>query len=48
MYHQTILYTSQRIIDLEGYNYWYDLVANGQLEWVSDDTYGNKLYKIYN
>lgn len=40
------LYTSKKIIELYSYKYFQDLVASGQVEWVQDDSFGNRLYRV--
>ncbi len=39
-----IKYTGKAIIKLIGLRIFQDLTTNGRIEWVSDDSFGNKLY----
>lgn len=40
------LYTGKSLIEKIGLRKFQDLVSNGRLEWVQDDTFGNKLYRL--
>ena len=40
------LYTSSQIIDIISLRKWEDLKLSGKLVWVTDNTQGQKLYKL--
>jgi len=40
------LYTSKKIIELTSFRNFQDLLASGRLEWVTDNSFGFKLYRL--
>lgn len=39
-----VKYTGKQLIKMIGLRTFQDLTANGRLEWVSDNSFGHKLY----
>ncbi len=40
------LYTSKRIIELTSLRQFQDLWASGRLDWITDNSFGCKLYRL--
>ena len=46
MFEPMKLYTSKQIINKTSLRNFQDLNASGRIEWVQDNSFGNKLYRI--